>query len=270
MGARISELLSALPREVAERIIMGAKRALVKGDPAMICHYLSMISPTYLGMDLPYVHSGYHKSYPGSRKIPLPPPPQVSGRDAFEVIVSRRSRRKYAPSPLSLAELSALLYYSLGVTGRAWWGGPKRVYPSSGALQPVEGYVVAKRVEGLEPGLYHYNPAEGALEELRKGNFSRQLEEAAIGQEHVGSAPAVIIFTIVYSRTASKYGLRAYKFAHLDAGFAGQNVYLVAEALGLGTTAVGGFYDELVCSLLDIDCEEEMPVLLFPVGRRER
>ncbi|MEN2999145.1 MAG: SagB/ThcOx family dehydrogenase [Acidilobaceae archaeon] len=262
------DVLSGMPMSVVQRARLGVQRAIARGDPTMIYHYLSMNSPTYYGAELPYVHSGYYKSYPGARKVKLPPPPKVSGKDLFEVILSRRSRRRYAQLPLSPAELSALLYYSIGITGRAWWGGPKRAYPSSGALQPVEGYVSARLVEGVEPGIYHYNPAEMVLEELRRGDHSKEVMKAAIGQEHVGSAAAVIMMTVVYGRTASKYGLRGYKFAHLDAGFAGQNVYLVAEALGLATVAIGGFYDELVCELLDIDCEEEMPAVLFAVGRR--
>ena len=84
----------------------------------------------------------------------------------------------------------------------------------------------------------------------------------------MSEAPAVVVLTIVYPRTASKYGYRAYRYALLDAGFAGENLYLAAEALGLATVAVGAFYDEKICWLLRLDCGVEYPVLLFPVGRR--
>ncbi|MFN4046257.1 MAG: SagB/ThcOx family dehydrogenase, partial [Acidilobaceae archaeon] len=107
-----------------------------------------------------------------------------------------------------------------------------------------------------------------SLELLKKGDYSLELARIALDQEHVGEAPACIILTIVYRRTASKYGLRSYKYAHLDAGFASQNIYLVAEALNLATVAVGAYYDEELCRLLEIDCEEEMPALMFPVGGR--
>lgn len=76
------------------------------------------------------------------------------------------------------------------------------------------------------------------------------------------------MLTIVYSRTASKYGVRAYRYALMDAAFAGENIYLASEALGLGTVAVGAFYDEMICRLLRVDCEWEYPVLVFPVGWR--
>jgi len=159
------------------------------------------------------------------------------------VIRSRRSRRRYSRKPLTLDEISTLLYYIVGITGRTLWGGPKRVYPSAGALQPVEAYLVALNIKDLSQGIYHYNPGEHVLERLKEGDYGKILEKIALDQEHVSEASANIILTIVYRRTASKYGLRAYKYALLDTGFAGQNIYLVAEALGLATVAVGAFYD---------------------------
>ena len=106
------------------------------------------------------------------------------------------------------------------------------------------------------------------MEVLLKGDYSRRLQWIALDQDHIGNAAAVIIVTAVYRRTASKYSHRSYRYAHWDTGFAGQNIYLVAEALGLATTAVGAFYDEELCRLLEIDCIEEFPMLLFPIGRR--
>ena len=72
----------------------------------------------------------------------------------------------------------------------------------------------------------------------------------------------------MYPRTASKYGHRSYRYVHWDVSFAGENVYIAVEALGLATTAVGAFYDEDICRLLGIDCVIEIPMLIFPVGRR--
>lgn len=263
-----SEIVGSASSSIRRMLYRGLVRARERGDLMIIGHYLSMLSPSYYGEDLPYEFDGYFKSYPGRRKISLPKPMAESGADVFRVIASRRSRRRYSRSPITLAELSTILYYTVGVTGRAWWGGPKRVYPSAGALQPVEAYLSASKVEELEPGIYHYNPGGHYLEELKLGDYSRILEDIALGQEHLGEAPLNIILTIVYKRTASKYGLRAYRYAHLDAGFAGENIYITVEALNLATVAVGAFYDEELCKLLEIDCEEEIPVLIFPIGRR--
>ncbi|MCE4611516.1 MAG: SagB/ThcOx family dehydrogenase [Desulfurococcales archaeon] len=252
------------------RIATGLRVAIEKGgDVSMIYHIVSMLSPRGYYEDLPYPEpTEYYKTYSTAPRIRLPEPLEASGMDLFEAIRSRRSRRRYSRGSLSLSEVSTLLYYSLGVTGRAWWGGPKRAYPSAGALQPLEGYLYADKVEGLDNGIYHYNPGEHSLELLRKGNYSEELQWIALDQEHVGNAAAVIIVTAVYRRTASKYSHRSYRYAHWDTGFAGQNIYLVAEALGLATTAVGAFYDEELCKLLELDCIEEFPMILFPIGRR--
>ena len=188
--------------------------------------------------------------------------------DALEAIARRRSRRRYSGEPLTLEELGSILYYTLGVTGRAWWGGPRRTYPSAGALQPLEAYVAASRVEGLEPGVYHYNPRAHSLELVKRGDARHRLYRACLGQEHVLHAPASIVLTALYPRTASYYGIRGYRYVLLDAGFAGENLYLAAEALGLATVAVGAFHDREICGIIGIDCEWELPLLVFPLGRR--
>ena len=263
-ACRMVESLRGVP---GDRLSAALGEAAARRDPSVFYHRLSELAPDYYGGDpiVPWVDEYYHDLGGG---IPLPEPPRLAGVDVLEAIRERRSRRSYSGDPLSLSEIAAVLYYTVGVTGRAWWGGPRRAYPSAGALQPVEAYLVAARVEGLEPGAYHYNPGRHSLEPLRRGDYSGFLYEASLEQEHVSEAPAVVVLTIVYPRTASKYGYRAYRYALLDAGFAGENLYLAAEALGLATVAVGAFYDEKICWLLRLDCGVEYPVLLFPVGRR--
>lgn len=263
-ACKMIESLRGVPEA---RLSSALREAAARRDPSVFYHRLSELAPDYYGGD-PVVSwvDEYHHDLGGG--IPLPEPPREARIDVFSAIRERRSRRSYSGDPLSLIEVATLLYYTVGVTGRAWWGGPRRVYPSAGALQPVEAYLVATRVEELEPGAYHYNPGRHALEPLRQGDYSRFLYEASLGQDHVAEASAVVVLTIVYSRTASKYGYRAYRYALLDAGFAGENLYLAVEAMGLATVAVGAFYDEKICWLLRLDCGVEYPVLLFPVGRR--
>ncbi len=265
----LDRLVESLPSGIVERLARGVEDTIKHGDPSMIYHRLSMLTPDYYGGSLsPPRVDPYYKRIEGARRVRLPRPRRLSGVDVFEAIRSRRSRREYSSRPLGLGDLATLLYYSVGVTGRAWWGGPKRAYPSAGGLQPVEAYVAASRVEGVEPGIYHYNPGEHLLAELSRGDYSRVLEEIALDQEHVGRAPAVLVLTAVYARTAGKYGYRSYRYVHWDTGFAGENVYLAAEALGLATVAVGAFHDEELCRLLGLDCVWEFPMLLFPVGYR--
>ncbi len=210
---------------------------------------------------------GFFKHYECLATVSLPPPLPDSGVDVFEAIRARRSRREYSSEPISLEVLSTILYYSVGLRG---WelGWPLRHYPSAGGLQPVEVYVVAWSVEGLEEGLYHYEADSHRLCGIGGAPARQSLVSIALDQEHVGGAPLVLILTVVYARSASKYGARAYKYVHVDLGAVMQNIYLVVEALGLATVAVGAFYDRELCRLIDIDCRWEMPVLLMPVGKR--
>ncbi len=249
--------------------LAGLRIAEETGDPSWLYHVLGALYRDYYGGDTRYPPppGEYYKSLPTDVTVDLPEPRMESGVDALEAIRSRRSRRSYGRS-VTLQDLSDVLYYSVGVTGTAWWGGPKRAYPSAGALQPVEAYVIARSVDGLEPGIYHYNPGSHSLELVAEGDYSAEAARVALDQEHVGQAPAVIALTAVIARTASKYGYRSYRYVHWDSGHAGQNVYLAAEALGLATVAVGAYYDFELCRLLRIDCKTEMPMLLYPLGPR--
>ena len=270
---RIDELARRLSERLREEVFMkllkGLERTAEYGDPCLAYLEVSYIEPGYYGSELTYPWDRrYYKEYPTTNIVHLPRPRSKSGVDTLEALRSRRSRREYTKEPLLLDEIATILYYTAGITGRAWWGGPKRVYPSAGALQPIEVYLVASRVLGLEPGIYHYNPGRHALERLKAGDYSSELAKAALEQDHVAAAPASVILTAVYVRTASKYGMRSCRYIHMDAGFAGENLYIVTEALGLATVAVGAFYDRMVCKLLDIDCTTEIPMLIFPIGRR--
>jgi len=272
MGS-IEQIINRLKRRLGDatlqRLLEGLELAAEHGDP---CHaYLrpSYLEPGYYGDALSYRWDrSYYKEYTGTGRVSLPPPLEVSGTDALQALRSRRSRRDYSSGSLSLEEVSTILYYTVGITGRAWWGGPKRVYPSAGALQPIEAYITVRNVEGLDKGLYHYHPGEHVLELLSEGDYSRRLARASLDQDHVAAAAATVILTAVYTRTASKYGHRSCRYIHLDAGFAGENVYIVVEALGLATVAVGAFYDLEICEILGVDCVTEIPMLLFPIGKR--
>jgi SagB-type dehydrogenase family enzyme len=206
-----------------------------------------------------------------SKRIVLPRPRIPRGVDAAEALLTRRSVRSFSREPISIDTLSTLLYIAFGVT--RWEEGvygyrvyPLRSFPSAGALQPVEIYVSAHRVSGLSMGIYRYIFLDHSLEPIKEGDYRDLLREIALGQDHVGSSASTIIFTILWARSAWKYGSRGYKYSLLDTGFAGENLYIAAKILGLGTCAVGAFYEEDLCSLLGIDCISEIPVLLMPVG----
>lgn len=197
--------------------------------------------------------------------IPLPSPREKGVVSVEEAIARRRSRRKYRRDPLTLAELSQLLWAAQGITE------PRKGFrsaPSAGATYPLELYVVVKEggVEGLEAGIYHYDPRAHAIRLVRRGDFTEELYRACVEQEWVLEAPVSIVITAVYERTTRVYGERGVRYVHMEVGHVGENVYLQAEALNLGTVAIGAFYDDWVWEILGRPPNEH-PLYVMPVGR---
>ena len=119
----------------------------------------------------------------------------------------------------------------------------------------------------LAAGIYHYLPSEHALQRIVEGNIQDELTWAALGQESLRQAAAIIALTAVYERTARKYGERAERYIHMEVGSAAQNVALQAESLGLGTVFIGAFRDDEVQKILALPVDEQ-PLCLLPVGRK--
>ena len=114
-------------------------------------------------------------------------------------------------------------------------------------------------------GVYKYIPHDHALKEITTGDKRSDLTIAALKQESILKAPAVIVLSAVYERTRVKYGDRGDRYVHMEIGFAAQNIYLQAESLELGTVFIGAFYDESVKKILEIP-EEEQPLGIMPLG----
>jgi len=198
----------------------------------------------------------------GGDAITLPKPNYSSDVSVEEALKNRRSIRKYKNERLTLTEVSQLLWAAQGIT--VSWGG--RTAPSAGALYPMEIYLVAGELEGIEAGVYRYNPKEHAIIKQVEGDMRPKLSDAALGQEVIRDAPISLILAAVYERTTQKYGQRGIRYVHIEVGHVGQNVYLQAETLGLGTVMVGAFDDQKVKDILGLDNEE--PLGIMPVGRR--
>jgi SagB-type dehydrogenase family enzyme len=158
--------------------------------------------------------------------------------------------------PLSDDELSQLLWAAQGETDARGY----RAAPSAGALYPLEIYLVT------EKGLYHYEPDAHALTPLDKGDLREGVWRAGLEQESLRDAPAVFVLTAVYERTKIKYGARAERYVHLEAGHAAQNLLLQAVALDLGAVPIGAFDDQGVQAALSLP-EDHEPLYLIPVGR---
>ncbi|CAB49813.1 SagB/ThcOx family dehydrogenase [Pyrococcus abyssi] len=192
-------------------------------------------------------------------EIKLPRPKTKGNVSLEEAIFKRRSIRKYLSEPISLEELSQILWAAAGVNS---WG--KRNYPSAGARYPLEVYAVVGNVEGIKPGIYYYNWREHSLVLVREGDIRKELYRACLEQECVLNAPVSIVIVAHYERTTSKYGERGIRYVHLDCGHMGQNIYLQATALNLGTVAVGAFRDDEVRKVLGVDGD---PLYVFPIGK---
>jgi SagB-type dehydrogenase family enzyme len=195
------------------------------------------------------------------KTMKLPEPKQKSPVSVEQTLRQRRSVRDYGKDSLTVEEISQLLWAAQGIT--ADWGG--RTAPSAGALYPLEIYLVAGEVKELEPGLYHYHPKGHTISQKETGDLREKVTQASLYQDEIARAPVTFVITAVYERTMKKYGERGIRYVHMEVGAAGENIYLQAESLDLGTVFIGAFDDQQVKEALGID---EEPLGIMPVGRK--
>lgn len=203
-----------------------------------------------------------HKEF-SNEIIKLPKPRYDSETSIEKALLKRRSVRRYKDEPLTLTEVSQLLWAAQGITD------PKkgfRTAPSAGALYPLEVYVAIGNVRGVAKGVYKYNPYKHELVKVKDGDVRDKLTAAARWQRWVGKGAIVIVFSAVYKRTTKKYGQRGIRYVHLDCGHAAQNVYLQSVSLKLGTVVIGAFKDNEVRKIIGMS-KEEQPLYLMPVGK---
>lgn len=216
----------------------------------------------------------------------LPPPPQekpfdpdsklvdlipkeawnIRGPSAVEALLSRRSRRKYSDEPMTLAELSFLLYATQGIR-KLQEVRSLRAVPSAGSRHPFETYVFAPRVSGLESGLYRYLPIEGKLrlERADGGGMAEELDGAVLGQLY-GSA-AFFLWTAIPYRTEWRYTSASAKVIALDAGHVCQNLYIACEAAGCGCCAIGAYDQGKADAFLGVDGSDEFAIYMASCGK---
>jgi len=200
-------------------------------------------------------------AFGGGRQMKLPEPVMKGELSVEEALQRRRSIRSYGKGKLTLQQVSQLLWAAQGITNRRGF----RTAPSAGATFPLEVYLVAGEVEGLQPALYHYNPHEHSLRLVKEGDLRKDLDRASLRQGMPREAQISIVIAADYSRTTRRYGKRGIRYVHIEVGHAGQNIYLEAESLGLATVAIGAFDDDAVKGLLGI---EEEPLYIMPVGKK--
>lgn len=205
----------------------------------------------------------------GSRAGPfisLPAPTLKGKLSVEEALEARRTVRRFGSRALTLAQLSQLLWAADGVTD------PSRGYrsaPSAGALYPLDLYVAVgeRLVADLRPGVYHYLPDRHGLKLNREGDVRKELARASLYQSWMAEAPIMVVITGEYARCTRKYGERGVLYTHIEVGHVGQNLFLQAEALGLGAGIVGSFENRAVSQTLSIP-EAHEPLLIMPVGHK--
>jgi len=219
--------------------------------------------------DLQYSATRSVKTYSYKSCITLPKPdlPDVSLK---EILLRRRTIRKYSKRKISFGDFSALLQLSAGISSEIEYElGLKqcvRTVPSAGALYPLEIYCVVFSVNDILQGLYHFNPLNRCLEEIKVGNFCKEVNDFLLQPELMENIAILILITGVFWRTRFKYGVRGLRFVLMEAGHLAQNFLLVAEALNMAAVLIGGFYDNRASNFLEIDGTNEAPLYLISVG----
>ena len=171
--------------------------------------------------------------------------------------------RRYQARALSRVQLAQLLWAAQGITGRRH----KRAAPSAGALYPMDLYAVVgtKSVEEMAAGVYHYEPADHGLTQIAERDLREAAADAALGQRWMARAPVNLVITAEYARITGKYRERGVRYAMIEAGCIGENLYLQAEAMGLNAGMVGAFHDQVLGQALQLPRAHE-PLLIMPVG----
>lgn len=187
----------------------------------------------------------------------------------IEAISRRKSRRKFTEEPLTLEELSFLLWATQGV--REVTGGgtaTRRTVPSGGSRHPFETHLLINRMNGLEPGLYRYLPLEHKLCFLwADAELAGKVNDACRGQTFVGEGAVVFIWTVIPYRAEWRYSFVAHKMVAMDAGHLCQNLYLASEAIGAGTCAIGAYNQNEMDAMMRVDGRDEFVIYIAPVGK---
>ncbi len=184
--------------------------------------------------------------------------------DLEKTILKRRSTRSYTGEELTLDELKSLLNFTYQPQDyQATELDPK---PDYFALELIETFIAVSGVTGLDEGCYYYAPKAQELRQIRFKNFRRELHYLCLGQDLGRDAGALVFHTADLQKAVAKYGDRAYRYLHLDAGHLGQRLNLAAIQLNLGVSGIGGFFDDQVNEVLGIPTDEAV-LYITTLGR---
>jgi SagB-type dehydrogenase family enzyme len=191
--------------------------------------------------------------------------PLLDGSISLEkAIEQRRTIRSFEHKSIAIQQLSQILWAAQGITGLRGFG---RAAPSAGALYPLDVYAVIGKnsVEALDSGVYHYNPTGHSIRKIADGDLRRDIAIASLRQMWMAEAPVLFVISAEYDRITVKYGNRGIRYAHMEVGHVGQNIFLQCQALDLTAGIVGAFHDKEVAKIVRVNKDHE-PLIIMPVG----
>ena len=201
--------------------------------------------------------------------LPDPRGVKVKPVSLSEAINNRVSVRAYSEEPLSLDELSYVLWSTQGVKEVTKRPATLRTVPSAGSRHCFETYVLVNKVDGLKPGLYRFLATDHKLQEIdMSDDIAERVTQGCFGQRFVLSSAITLILTAVRYRMMWRYTERGYRYMHIDAGHVMQNLYLCAEAIDSGVCAIAAFYDDQINETLGVDGEEQFTVYVGTLGKK--
>jgi len=184
-----------------------------------------------------------------------------------EAIIKRQTHRKYKDKPLSLDELSYLIYHMQGLK-ETLPQATKRTVPSAGARHAFDLYVLVNNVESLSSGLYQYVPSKHALGEVNlDASITDKIQAACFNQVMISNSAVTFLLVADLYRMSYRYVERGYRYLHLDAGHVIQNLYLSVEQINAGTCAIAAFNDDLLNQAIGVDGENNFSIYLATVGK---
>lgn len=225
-----------------------------------------VLLPMFLAALVVFMLAGFHQ---GSRpataqekgtetEVIKLPAPKLDGEVSVEkALAQRRSVRTYKDEPLTIAEVSQILWAAQGITDPETG---KRTAPSPRAMYLLDTYLICGDVKGLAPGMYQYQPKGHGMTKIMDGEAKAKLFDAA-GQAPIQKAPVALLLVGQSDRSRSP------SMMYLEAGHVAENVYLQAVSLNLGTVVMAGFEPEEVRKALELS-EDQMPIYIMPLGRK--
>jgi SagB-type dehydrogenase family enzyme len=220
--------------------------------------------------DLGYTEPGAMKRYSSATQVHLPYPEPLTTPIGV-ALAERASCRRFAPQPLTTKQLSILLKAAYGVSGETSAGDTstrERPVPSAGGRYPLEIYLLLWNVESVRSGIYHYEPLQHALEYLDTVPPRTRIPSLFLNQPYLGEAGALVVLTGVPDRQLDRYRDRGYRYLLIEGGHVAQNIGLVAAAVGVGCLSLGGFMDDSVAALLDLQQDCEIALYGIALGTR--